>query len=139
MDDATVNAVRTHLELSRMVREGRSWSGRERNCSFLNTGSERFATVSAISGLDFPDDARAIGLVDWDQDGDQDLWVSNRNAPRLRFLRNDTPSGSHFLGLRLQGDGTTTNRDAIGARVEVAGAAGRTLLKTLRAGEGFLS
>src|SRR5262245_66393159 len=101
-----------------MLREGRSWSGRERNCFFLNTGGTRFANVSAVSGFDFPDDARAAALSDWDGDGDLDVWVSNRNAPRLRLLRNGA-TGSHYIALRLVGDGATTHRDAIGARVEV--------------------
>ncbi len=79
----------------------------------------RFANISAVSGLDFPDDGRAVALVDWDHDGDLDMWLSNRNAPRLRLMRNDTPTGNHYLALRLVGNGTTTNRDAIGARVEV--------------------
>jgi len=129
-----------YLELSRMLREGRSWSGRERNCFFLNTGGARFANVSAVSGFDFPDDARAAALSDWDGDGDLDVWVSNRNAPRLRLLRNGA-TGSHYLALRLVGDGVTTPRDAIGARVEMrrAGSSGRPLLRTIRAGDGFLS
>jgi tetratricopeptide (TPR) repeat protein/thiol-disulfide isomerase/thioredoxin len=106
-------------ELFRMIMAGRSFSGGERNCLFLNIGHDRFATLSAVSGMDFPDDGRCIALTDWDRDGDQDLWISNRNAPRLRFLRNDTPARHHFLSLGLVGNGTTTNRDAIGARVEV--------------------
>ena len=131
-----------------MIVEGRSFSGNERNCVFLNTGEAtaakgRFANVSAVSGLDFPDDARAVALVDWDHDGDEDLWISNRNAPRLRLMRNDSPRTNHFLSLRLEGDGKTTNRDAIGARVEVIiakTAAGQPRsIKTLRAGEGFLA
>ena len=88
--------------LSDMLGGGRSFSGRERNCCFLNTGygqsaGNRFADISALSGLDFPDDGRAVALVDWDQDGDVDLWVSNRNAPRLRLLRN----GCSWLGSRM--------------------------------------
>ncbi|NNC88288.1 MAG: CRTAC1 family protein, partial [Akkermansiaceae bacterium] len=132
-------------DLSRMMREGASFSGLERNCVYLNTGASpgargRFANISAVSGLDFPDDGRAVALVDWDRDGDLDLWISNRSAPRLRLMRNDQPGEHHFLALRLEGNGTSTNRDAIGARVEVKLAGDhRPLIKSLRAGEGFLA
>jgi len=135
--------------------QGRSFSGRERNCCFLNTlanrnAGGRFANISAASGLDFPDDGRAAALVDWDLDGNTDVWIANRNAPRLRLMRNQAAHDNHFVGIRLTGNGTTTNRDAIGARVElIAKREGRRTgdevpenrkwIKTLRAGEGFLS
>lgn len=128
-----------------MIAEGRSFSGRERNCCFLNTGASpaaggRFANISAVSGLDFPDDGRAAALVDWDQDGDLDVWISNRNAPRLRLMRNELPRKNRFVALRLEGNGKSTNRDAIGARVEISLKGDeRPLIKTLRAGEGFLA
>ncbi len=133
-----------------MLRRGRSFSGRERNCAYLNLGNSkeggpRYANISALSGFDFADDARALAIADWDHDGDLDVWVSNRNTPQLRFLRNDNTSGRHFLSLKLVGSGTTTNRDAIGARVEVVIAKPKSdirhpkLIKTLRAGEGFLA
>ena len=126
--------------LSRMTLQGRSWSGRERNCCFLNTGTSRFANISAVSGLDFADDGRAVAPVDWDHDGDIDLWMSNRNTPRLRLMRNDAPSKGHFVSFRLQGNGTTTSRDAIGARVEVRLPGSHPpLIKTLHAGEGFIA
>ena len=119
--------------------EGRSWSGNERNCCFLNTGGDRWADVSAVSGFDFPDDARAVAVTDWDHDGDLDLWVNNRNAPRLRFLRNDVGQKNHFLAVRLQG--VTCNRDAIGARVtvELSGKKPRKLHRTLYAGDAYQS
>ena len=112
-----------HL-ITRMAKEGRSFSAREKNCCFFNTGSApkasgRFANISAVSGLDFPDDGRAVVPVDWDHDGDSDLWIANRNAPQLRLMRNDTSTTNHFVALKLIGNGTTVNRDAIGARVEV--------------------
>jgi tetratricopeptide (TPR) repeat protein len=127
--------------LQHMMDQGRSFSSHERKCCFLNTSSGRFATVSAVSGLDFPDDGRAVAVVDWDQDGYPDLWISNRTAPRLRFMHNDHPHTNHFLAVKLQGNGITTNRDAIGARVEVVakGLNGKRLVRSLRAGEGFLS
>ena len=123
----------------RWVLRGVSFSGRERNCCFLNMAGERFADVSAVSGIDFPDDARAIGRVDWDLDGDLDLWIANRSGPQLRFLRNDMNSDHHYVALRLEG--RTCNRDAIGARIElsVKGNTPQMLVHTLRAGDGYLS
>ena len=139
-----------------MLRDGVSQSGYERNCCFLNTGAARFANISAAAGLDHIGDGRAYALVDWDHDGDSDLWATNRNSPRVQFLRNNSSSDHHFLALKLEGNGTTTNRDAIGARVEVlvrgpwsvvrgpTGGHNPTtnheprLVRTLRAGEGFL-
>lgn len=125
--------------MTRLVETGGSWSGRERNCCFLNTGTERFADISAVSGLDFIDDGRAVAATDWDLDGDLDLWLTNRTGPRLRFLRNDGSGDAHFLAVRLTG--RHTNRDAIGARVEVHldDASSRKLVRTLYAGDAFLS
>ena len=129
---------RIESSLADLIQSGFSLSGREPNCCFLNLGNGRFADVSHVSGFGFDDDARAIGLTDWDFDGDLDLWVVNRNGPMLRLLRNDLPPGKHFLKLRLRG--TLCNRDAIGARVELYLPGQKVpLLRTLRAGEGFLS
>ena len=89
------------------MKKGRSWSGRERHCMYLHLGTDeggglrRFANVSAISGMDYPEDGRSLCLVDWDQDGDLDFWISNRTAPQLRFLRNDATRAGRFLGLWL--------------------------------------
>lgn len=115
--DLATDYIDAQKALFRLVTEGKSWSGHERHCAFLNTGGSRFATISATSGLNFKDDGRATAYVDWDHDGDLDLWIANRSAPQIRFLRNDTPTDGHFLAIRLEGQ--SCNRDAIGARVEV--------------------
>lgn len=125
---------------------GESFSGRERNCTYLNLGrdAQRFANVSAVSGFDFPDDARAVALVDWDHDGNLDTWLTNRSAPRIRLLRNASDTENHFVVVKLEG--RSCNRDAIGATVEVIlepsgvdeGSAPKSV-KSLRAGQGFLS
>jgi thiol-disulfide isomerase/thioredoxin/Flp pilus assembly protein TadD len=119
-----------------MIRDGGSWSGHERNCCFLNTGQTQFANVSAVSGLDFLDDARCVAPVDWDLDGDLDLWLVNRTGPTLRYVRNGGTASHHFLALRLVGK--SCNRDAIGARVEVTTANGK-LVRTLHAGDSYLA
>jgi len=120
-----------------LIDEGSSWSGHERNCAFLNTKTPVFANVSAATGLDFPDDSRAVAMVDWDLDGRLDIWITNRTAPRVRFLHNRSRSAHHYTMLRLQG--TAANRDAIGARVELHGADGTRQIRTLHAGDGYLA
>ncbi|MCA9215630.1 MAG: ASPIC/UnbV domain-containing protein [Planctomycetales bacterium] len=129
-----------------LLREGKSFSGRERNCAFLNLGNRQFATTSWNMGVDFPDDGRAIASVDWDHDGDLDLWFLNRTGPRLRFMRNQAndriESPDNFVALTLRG--TNSNRDAIGARVELqlkdrSTSESTWLIETVRAGDGYLS
>ncbi|MCH7726220.1 MAG: ASPIC/UnbV domain-containing protein, partial [Planctomycetes bacterium] len=142
-DTADAEQMRRYLAgwtaLRRLIDEGKSISGRERHCCFLNVGNSRFANVSAVTGLDFIDDGRAVGLVDWDHDGDVDIWITNRTSPAVRFLRNDFNTGNHFVSLRLVG--RDCNRDAIGARVELYTGSDKrpSAVKTLRAGNGFLA
>ena len=40
-------------DLDDRLKRGEPFSGHERNCLFLNTGTERWATVSHVSGFDF--------------------------------------------------------------------------------------
>ena len=137
--------IKAFTALGQMLRDGRSLSGHERNCCFLNTRDNRFATVSAASGLDFADDGRAIGLADWDHDGDVDVWLANRTGPRLRFMRNDSQGTASFVTIKLTG--TQCNRDAIGARLELHMKPpaeddepyALKLIRTVHAGRGFMS
>ena len=78
--------------LGSMISRGRSFSGYEKNCVFLNTSTKNslnFTDISAVSGIDFIDDGRALIATDWDHDGDLDIWSTNRTAPRIRFLKNN--------------------------------------------------
>ncbi|MCH8044508.1 MAG: ASPIC/UnbV domain-containing protein [Planctomycetes bacterium] len=136
ISESNVGAARFYLDL---VKQGRTFSGRERHCAFLNTRDNRFAAVGAVSGLDWPDDGRGAARVDWDHDGDLDLWISSRSGPQVRLLRNDLATGHAFLAVRLEG--RTCNRDAIGARLELFARADDAvpLVGSVRAGEGFLS
>ncbi len=121
-----------------MLRNGSSLSGRERNRCFLNTGGTRFANISSISGLDYPDDARAVGLVDWDGDGDLDMWLVNRTGPQARLMRNNTDGQGRYVSFRLRSD--KVNRDGIGARVQLtAEGIDGIQTRTLHAGDGFAS
>ena len=126
--------------LNTMLKSGRSLSGHERNCCFLNTEGGRFADISAAANIDFDDDGRVLAVCDWDQDGDEDFWIANRTGPQVRFLRNDNHNNYGFVAFRLTG--TSCNRDAIGARVELhlgGGAKNPLRIRTVRAGEGYLA
>lgn len=124
---------------NQLIRSGRSFSGRERNCVFLNLGKEqRFADISSASGLDFIDDGRGLALSDWDHDGRVDLWTMNRTGPRLRFVRNELANDNAFLALRLKGN--NGNTDGIGTRVRIVlEQDSPVIVKTLHAGSGYLS
>ena len=144
--DAEKRYVTAWRATLKAMKSGDSISGHERNMAFLNRpapklpGGRGFADVSAISGLDFPDDARGLALVDWDRDGDLDMWLRNRSAPSLRLMMNQmtaSENAGRFVALRVQG--AEANRDGIGARVEITFTDGSLQARTLAAGSGFLS
>jgi enediyne biosynthesis protein E4 len=72
--------------------------------------------------------ARGLAVGDFDNDGRPDVLIANNgDAPVL--LRNAAGEGRHWVGLTLQG--TSCNRDAIGARLTwTVGGQRRTRLKT---------
>ena len=125
------------VAIHRMLREGGSWSGHERNKVFWNIADGQFADVSGLSGLDFDHDARAAARVDWDADGLEDLIVVSRNSPRVRVLRNQSQDAGDSIALWLEG--TESNRDAVGARVEVHVKGEPIRIAGVRSGEGYLA
>ena len=57
----SLDYVRGWQALYELARRGRSFSGQERHCAFLNLGGdEGFADASAAASLDFDDDGRAV-------------------------------------------------------------------------------
>ncbi|HEX7086048.1 MAG TPA: FG-GAP-like repeat-containing protein [Vicinamibacterales bacterium] len=112
-------------------------AGRQRNVFLRNDGAGAFDDVSGAVGLDLDQDGRSFAALDVDGDGDPDLAVmAARQAPHLRLFRNDVTPRGRALAIRLTG--TTSNRDAIGARVVVETDRLRRT-KVLMAGSGFLS
>lgn len=124
--------------VTEQIRMGSPLGEQQRNTCFLGMGKTGFANFSGASGFDFMEDARAVATVDWDQDGDQDIVMTTRNSPQLRILGNQMDSGNQFLSLRLKG--TQSNRNAIGARVELfLDKRESPLVKAVSAGSGAFS
>ena len=140
-DQELSNYLKNWNALGSMIVRGRSFSGYERNCFFLNTSENntiKFADASAVSGLDLIDDGRAIIANDWDHDGDLDIWTTNREAPRIRFLKNNLEKEKRSKSVSFKLKGTTSNRDAVGAILKL-NVGGKILLNQIVAGDGFLS
>jgi hypothetical protein len=86
---------------------------------FLGT-SGRLRDVSGQAGAYFRTRmvGRGLAWADYDNDGLPDLAFSHNGGP-VRLLRNRTATDNGWLRLELIGDGKRSNRNAIGARVEV--------------------
>lgn len=125
-------------EISGALSGGASWSGHEHNSAWVNLGAGAFEDVSAAMGLAFDADGRGVVRVDWDGDGDLDLWVRSRSAPGLRYLENQSNPDAITLRLRALSGSETHRADAIGARVRIVSNQ-RSTIHGVRAGEGYLS
>ena len=79
--------------------------------------------------------SRGAATVDYDDDGDLDLFISHLND-RPALLRNDGGNRHNWLGVKLTG--TLSNRDGVGARVRLV-AGDRAQFRDLLCGGSFLS
>jgi tetratricopeptide (TPR) repeat protein len=122
--------------VNELVRSDFSWSGYQRNVFFANNHDGTLSDVSGALGLDLRDDCRAYALSDFDHDGRLEFVLKNRSGPQLRIFRNDLQGLGNSLVVRLTGH--TSNRDAIGAVVNVKGE-GQRQTKFVSAGSGFAS
>ena len=102
----------------------------------LNTGSGYFTDVTASAGIALQDTQSARGSLsaDFDNDGDVDLYIVHNNDLG-QYLVNESPK-MHWLGLKLIG--TKSNRDGVGALVQLTTANGKQI-RSVVSGEGFLS
>jgi hypothetical protein len=104
---------------------------------FRGLGNDRFADVSREAGpvLSERTTARGACFADYDNDGKVDAFLVNLGA-KGTLLHNISTNTGHWIEIELVG--TKSNRDGIGARVEVYAAAKRQTAERV-AGSGYLS
>ena len=122
--------------VNEFIRSDYTWSGYQRNNLFLNNRNGSFTEASGILGLDCIEDSRSYALLDLDHDGRLEVALKNRNAPQIKIFHNQLNSLGPAITFSLKG--TKSNRDAIGALVELQTSEGRQR-STVRAGSGFLA
>ena len=110
---------------------------KQRLLLFENEQGGRFRDISEETGLSSLEahSARGAAACDFDNDGRVDIVVVNMDEPPS-LLRNTLDSQNHWLRIRTVG--RRTNRDGIGARVEVT-AGDLKQVDWVRTGGSFLS
>jgi hypothetical protein len=96
--------------------KGRSLSGYQRKRLWLNDGLGRFTDVAQVVGARDTYDGRAVALADLGNRGVLDVIVANQKGPLLIYENSVVP-GRHWIQFELEG--TVSNRDSIGAQVEL--------------------
>ena len=121
-----------------------SLNGYERNKLYRRVGMSRgdgeggiplVADVAYFAGADRLEDGRGAAVFDIEGDGDLDIVVQNFERPAVLLVNQGDPVGN-WLQVRLRG--TTSNRDAIGARIEVE-ADGKKQVRELCSTAGYLA
>lgn len=104
----------------------------------LRRNVERYEDASLSSGIttDAGDVGRGLVVADFDDDGDPDLVITNNGGP-ARLLRNDSPGGDSWIGLRLLEAGG--KRDALGAVVTLDRIGGSALTRRVATDGSYLS
>ena len=107
------------------------------NQLFENLGDGTFVEVSQLAGagLEIKKVSRGASFGDYDDDGDLDIFVLNIND-RPTLLRNDGGNENNWLMVKTIG--TESNRDGIGARIEVH-SGGLAQSAEIRSGASYLS
>ena len=105
------------------------------NHLYRNTGGGTFEDVTEATGVGSWLDAYAFAAVDYDRDGDLDLFVPSALGP-VEVYRNDT--GGRGLEIALR-DETTANASGVGAVVTVTLADGSRMMREVLLSGGYLA
>ena len=121
--------------------------GDNANTFFKNNGDGTFSNTTEEAGVDNPWSARGSVIFDYDNDGDEDLFVMNltygigfgeMQDPKCLLYRNNLEHTVFNNWLKVQLEGNESNRDGIGAMVRVH-AGFKTLIRQIDGGSSGMS
>jgi ASPIC and UnbV/FG-GAP-like repeat len=93
------------------------------NFMFRNREGKRFVDVTAATGTGHLQKGHGVAFGDWDNDGDQDLYVNiggfipGDKYNKALFANQNQSNGNHWLALKVMGK--QSNRVAIGAKIKL--------------------
>jgi len=111
----------------------RTWSGYQKKRLFHNLGDTTFREIGADAGVNNDRDGRGIGVIDLDNDGRLDLVQTNADQAPIVY-HNVSQNVGNWIELKLIG--TKSNRDGIGARVQLR-SGGLSQIRELDGGNGY--
>jgi len=105
---------------------------------YRNSGRGHFVRLGIETGFSFAGDARCVGFLDYDLDGDLDILVLANSGP-LRLFRNDSVRLGRWLELELVGGGESRVAPHGSGSVVECEVAGTTVRRWVQLGGGFQS
>jgi hypothetical protein len=106
----------------------------------LNMGHADFRDATAAVGFVHKANTRGVGLADFDNDGDLEVLVTNQFGDP--FLYQNITSRKAWVGIVPEGNGISTNKDAVGSKVVLQyklHGVSRTQMREVRLVNGFLA
>ena len=104
---------------------------------YLNTFPDRFPEVHAEIGVTAEKLYRGSSFADYDDDGDMDMLISNFEGTNTLYRNDLDPQAGVDNWVKVRAQGTISNRDAIGTRIELTTPDGFHQMREIDGGSGY--